>query len=163
MFHLKCTNLEYKSHGKKIKIYQTRLHIPSLAFLSLSLPPLPRRLGPINAGLTCRLSPTPFILRVPPGSYRGWTLAGKGTFENYMEPQKQRVAPKKSWEQTRHYHTTQQLCFWNYESVRVWKSYVWHFETPWTIACQAPLSLEFLRQEYCRELPFLSPGDLCNS
>ena len=44
--------------------------------LSLSLS-LPRRLGPIKAGLTCllSLSPTPFILTVPPGSCRGWIPA----------------------------------------------------------------------------------------
>ena len=34
------------------------------------------------------------------------------------------------------------------------------FVTPWTIACQAPLSMEFSRQEYWSELPFHSPGDL---
>ena len=32
--------------------------------------------------------------------------------------------------------------------------------TPWTVACQAPLSLEFSRQEYWSGLPFPSPGDL---
>ena len=32
--------------------------------------------------------------------------------------------------------------------------------TPWTVACQAPLSLEFSKQEYWSELPFPSPGDL---
>jgi len=32
--------------------------------------------------------------------------------------------------------------------------------TPWAIACQAPLSLEFSRQEYWSGLPFPSPGDL---
>ena len=32
--------------------------------------------------------------------------------------------------------------------------------TPWTIACQAPLSMGFSRQEYWSVLPFLSPGDL---
>ena len=33
--------------------------------------------------------------------------------------------------------------------------------TPWTVACQAPLSMEFSRQEYWSELSFLStPGDL---
>ena len=32
--------------------------------------------------------------------------------------------------------------------------------TPWTIACQAPLSVGFSRQEYWRGLPFSSPGDL---
>ena len=34
------------------------------------------------------------------------------------------------------------------------------FATPWTIACQAPLSMEFFRQEYWSALPFPSPGDL---
>ena len=32
--------------------------------------------------------------------------------------------------------------------------------TPWAVACQAPLSIEFPRQEYCSGLPFPSPGDL---
>ena len=31
---------------------------------------------------------------------------------------------------------------------------------PWTVAHQAPLSLEFSRQENWSELPFPSPGDL---
>ena len=31
---------------------------------------------------------------------------------------------------------------------------------PWTVACQAPLSVEFSRQEYLSGLPFPSPGDL---
>ena len=34
------------------------------------------------------------------------------------------------------------------------------FVTPWTVAHQAPLSIEFSRQEYWRGLPFPSPGDL---
>ena len=34
--------------------------------------------------------------------------------------------------------------------------------TPWTIACQAPLSMGFSRQEYWSGLPFPSPGDLSN-
>ena len=34
------------------------------------------------------------------------------------------------------------------------------FVTPWTVAHQAPLSMEFSRQEYWSELPFPSPGDL---
>ena len=33
---------------------------------------------------------------------------------------------------------------------------------PWTIACQAPLSMGFSRQEYWSALPFSSPGDLLN-
>ena len=31
------------------------------------------------------------------------------------------------------------------------------FVTPWTVACQAPLSIGFSRQEYWGELPFPSP------
>ena len=34
--------------------------------------------------------------------------------------------------------------------------------TPWTVAQQATLAMEFLRQEYWRELPFPSLGDLPN-
>ena len=32
--------------------------------------------------------------------------------------------------------------------------------TPWTVALQAPLSMEFFRQEYWSGLPFPSPRDL---
>ena len=32
--------------------------------------------------------------------------------------------------------------------------------TPWTVACQTPLSMGFSRQEYWSGLPFPSPGDL---
>ena len=39
-------------------------------------------------------------------------------------------------------------------------SCVWLFATSWTIACQAPLSIEFSRQVYWSGLPFPSPGDL---
>ena len=34
------------------------------------------------------------------------------------------------------------------------------FVTPWTVACQAPLSMELSRQEYWNGLPFPPPGDL---
>ena len=34
------------------------------------------------------------------------------------------------------------------------------FATPWTVAHQAPLSMEFSRQEYWSGLPFPTPGDL---
>ena len=36
---------------------------------------------------------------------------------------------------------------------------VWLFVTPWTVVCQAPLSMGFSRQEYWRGLPFPSPGE----
>ena len=34
------------------------------------------------------------------------------------------------------------------------------FATPWTVACQAPLSMGLSRQEYCSGLPFPPPKDL---
>ena len=34
------------------------------------------------------------------------------------------------------------------------------FLTPWTVACQAPLSMGFSRQGYWSRLPFPLPGDL---
>ena len=39
-------------------------------------------------------------------------------------------------------------------------SHVRLFATSWTVAHQAPLSMEFFRQEYWSGLPFLTPGDL---
>ena len=39
-------------------------------------------------------------------------------------------------------------------------SFVWLFATLWTVADQAPLSMEFSRQEYWSELPCPRPGDL---
>ena len=49
-------------------------------------------------------------------------------------------------------------------SLKKWKCYsltcVWLSVTPWTAACQAPLSVKFFRQEYWRGLLFPSPGDL---
>ena len=37
------------------------------------------------------------------------------------------------------------------------------FVTPWTVAHQAPLSMELSRPEYWTQEPFPSPGDLPNS
>ena len=39
-------------------------------------------------------------------------------------------------------------------------SHVQLFVIPWTVACQAPLSVGFSRQEYWSGLPFPSPGHL---
>ena len=48
------------------------------------------------------------------------------------------------------------------ESESVSRSVVSDSVTPWTVACQAPLSTGFYRQEHWSGLPFLSPGDLPN-
>ena len=39
-------------------------------------------------------------------------------------------------------------------------SHVWLFGTLWNVACQAPLSVGFSRQEYWSGLPIPPPGDL---
>ena len=55
----------------------------------------------------------------------------------------------------------------------IWGHIPWHMcmhaysvvsdsATPWTIAHQVPLSIEFSRQEYCSGLPFPPAGDLPN-
>ena len=41
-------------------------------------------------------------------------------------------------------------------------SHVQLFMTPWTVACQAPLSMGFSKQEYWSGLPCPPPGDLPN-
>ena len=39
-------------------------------------------------------------------------------------------------------------------------SHVQLFVTPWTVACQAPMSMKFSRQKYWSGLPYPSLGDL---
>ena len=45
-------------------------------------------------------------------------------------------------------------------TVAVCRSVTSDSETPWTVPCQAPLSMEFPRQEYWSGFPSPSPGDL---
>ena len=55
---------------------------------------------------------------------------------------------------------------WSESAMRAWVlshfSCVHSFVTPWTVACQAPLSMEFSRQEYWSVLPCTPSGDLPN-
>ena len=46
------------------------------------------------------------------------------------------------------------------ESISHSLSHVQLFAAPWTVPCQAPLSMEFSSQEYWSGLPFPSSGDL---
>ena len=48
------------------------------------------------------------------------------------------------------------------ESESVSHSVVSNSDSPWAVAHQVPLSMEFSRQEYWSGFPFLSPGDLPN-
>ena len=54
------------------------------------------------------------------------------------------------------------LSKWAYFKIMKWSRSVRLFVTPWTVAYQAPQSMEFSRQEYWSGLPFPSPGDLPN-
>ena len=49
------------------------------------------------------------------------------------------------------------LAYWCVFSCSVVPNPLWPL---WTVACHAPLSVGFSRQEYWSGLPFLSPGDL---
>ena len=63
------------------------------------------------------------------------------------------------------------LCFYGLSTICVYVcvcvcahihtlNHVLHFATPWTAACQAPLSVEFSRQKYWSGSPFPPLGDL---
>ena len=52
------------------------------------------------------------------------------------------------------------LCLYGVLLVHVYSVVFDSFPTPWTVACQVPLSMEFSRQEYWSGLPFLPAGNL---
>ena len=59
------------------------------------------------------------------------------------------------------YHSNVWLILWTWAVLMRYNSiYCLTLETPWTIAHQAPLSMESSRQEYWSGLPFPTPGDL---
>jgi len=86
------------------------------------------------------------------------------TFTCYWIYQAKDLQPPNTW----WFHLT----WWYYQylphfhsfiqCVCVLVSHVWLCVTPWTIHHQAPLSMEFSRQEYWSGLPFPSPRDLPN-
>ena len=54
------------------------------------------------------------------------------------------------------------MCVCVVTQIRVAQSYL-TLVTLWTVACQAPLFMEFSRQKYWSGFPFPSPGDLPNT
>ena len=58
------------------------------------------------------------------------------------------------------------LSFWRDSSLCSFSCSVAHLyptlQTPWIVACQVPLSMQFSRQDYLNGLPFPPPGDLPN-
>ena len=73
----------------------------------------------------------------------------------------QQLSSRKTWTLSRSLESPQHLghCL---NKVVVQSSCVQLFVTPWTVACQVPLSKGFLRQEYRSGLPFPSAGHLSN-
>ena len=61
-------------------------------------------------------------------------------------------------------HCKQILCHLSHQgnTVQSLVTQSWLTATSWTLAHQAPLSMEFSRQECCSGLPCLPPGDLPN-
>ena len=59
-----------------------------------------------------------------------------------------------------HTHTHSVSCFVFLYTMRLSRSVMSDTATPWTVTHQAPLSLEFYRQEDWSGLPFPPPGDL---
>ena len=62
------------------------------------------------------------------------------------------------------FFSSTRVWMWELDHTEGWKwkslSCVWLFATPWTVVCQAPLSMEFSKQKYWSGLLCPSPGDL---
>ena len=65
---------------------------------------------------------------------------------------------KKTKQKQKHWGSIYLCIIWKWKLL----SCVRLFTTPWTIAYQAPLSMEFSRPKYWNRWPFPSPGDLAN-
>ena len=73
------------------------------------------------------------------------------------------LTPKEQKQVKNYKYEIGRICVWAcaYVSVCVHElSCVQLFASPWTVACQAPLSVEFSTQEYWSRLPFPTWGDL---
>ena len=77
----------------------------------------------------------------------------QGTLQTELLALKELCMPGMCWEQWRGLWcepNEEKQILSSDKEVKVWKllSRVWLFVIPWTVACQAPLSMEFSRQEY---------------
>ena len=96
-----------------------------------------------------------------------WCLGGMATLKGHCNRAALHSAaiPAETWIQAGKHLWHLFIMFWIWKvcaGSRVHVRSLSHvsFATPWTVAGQAPLSMEFSRQEYWSELPF--PGDLPN-
>ena len=93
------------------------------------------------------------------------SMGGKGSWEGCIDAMNRRPLKRKgTWFLNFEKKNIDLNCYLQLKSrfcaVLSHFSRVWLFATPWTVACQAPLSMEFARQEYWSGLPFPSPGGL---
>ena len=85
-------------------------------------------------------------------------LQVRGSGIGIPHPQPQSTAPN-GWDKCKSHDHIQQKQKWEPGCVHVkLLSRVWISMTPWTVACQAPLSMGFSRQEPWSGLPYPSPG-----
>ena len=96
----------------------------------------------------------------PRGHYQNETSEGgpRGAAQSFCETQRLLITPeRRSWKVLSYNHLPQPFllaCMLSHFSrVRL-------FATPWTVACQGPLSMEFSRPEYWSGLPCSPPTDL---
>ena len=102
------------------------------------------------------------------GPFLNWICYNIASFFLFSWPQSMWYLSSltRDWTRTPCNEKLQLLLFWcilwsmGYMMMMCVLSRVWLFATPWTVACQAPLSMGFSRQEYMSRLPSPSPGDL---
>ena len=89
------------------------------------------------------------------------SLCPSSIFSSVSIPSKRQHRLSEGWSQRANFSISS-ACYSSPMTVQKQSEVVWLFATPWTVAYQAPLSMEFSRQEYWSGLPFPSPGDLPN-
>ena len=82
-----------------------------------------------------------------------WGIVSYRKYRSMEQDRKPRVKPTHLW--------TPCVCVCVCVNAQL-PSHVQFFATPWTVACQTPLSVVFSRQEYWRGLLFPPPGNLPN-
>ena len=82
-------------------------------------------------------------------AFKNWKAQNLKTFIHFQKSFKKQKWLR--WQNLYYVSRTKMMCVF---------SHVRLFVTPWTVARQAPPSMEFSRQEYWSGLPFPSPGNL---
>ena len=89
---------------------------------------------------------------------RGWESEYKADFKAQVDTEVGVTKGKKEKHVLLLEPTNLSACFHLFVVIVLMLCCVWLFATPWTIACQAPLSMGFSKQEYWSRLPFPASG-----